>query len=277
MKEGGRRLDKNIVSKKIAYPVFTIVTVVRNCEDTLERTILSIINQNYSNIEYIIIDGDSADNTLNIIKEYEKNIDYWVSEPDNGIYDAMNKGLSLASGDWINFMNSGDEFYDEKVCKVISKELLYHNYDVIYGDFQAKNNDSCTSIIVKAKPLESIWKGMIFSHQSCFCKIDMLKLNPFSAKYKIAADYNQILSLFLLKKSFYYLSIPFSKVSIGGLSYSNINTLLEEIRIVHSRSPFSIKLGNFIFPLLLSIIRKVFGYKLTKIFRKYKWQIYNRY
>ncbi len=96
-------------------PLVTIVTVSYNVVSTIERTILSVVNQTYSNIEYIIIDGGSTDGTVDIIKKYMDKIAYWVSEPDKGIYDAMNKGILMAKGQWINFMNSGDYLYSNDV------------------------------------------------------------------------------------------------------------------------------------------------------------------
>ena len=104
-----KRKNKTIQAK---HGCVTVVTVTYNAQDYLEKTIQSIISQSYSDIEYIIIDGGSTDGTLDIIKKYEKNITYWVSESDNGIYDAMNKGIKKASGEWINFMNAGDGFVD---------------------------------------------------------------------------------------------------------------------------------------------------------------------
>ena len=150
MFEGGRRVDElktNFVKNK---PVISIVTVVRNCENTIEDTIINLINQEYPNIEYIVIDGGSTDGTLKKIRKYEKSIDYWISEPDGGIYDAMNKGIDLATGEWVNFMNAGDYFFNNSTINLIVSEIRKQNFDIIYGDFivahQNFNHKSCTKI-----------------------------------------------------------------------------------------------------------------------------------
>lgn len=97
--------------------LISVVTVCYNAADTIEKTMLSVLNQTYHDIEYIIIDGGSTDGTVEIIRKYADRIAYWVSEPDKGIYDAMNKGIKVATGEWINFMNAGDEFVDEGVIE----------------------------------------------------------------------------------------------------------------------------------------------------------------
>ena len=100
-------------------PKITIITVSYNCVDTIEKTILSIINQTYSNIEYIIIDGASTDGTVDIIKKYQDRITYWVSEPDNGIYDAWNKGIKASNGEWISFVGADDILINDCIEKYV--------------------------------------------------------------------------------------------------------------------------------------------------------------
>ena len=104
-------------------PLITVITVVYNGEAYLEKTILSVINQTYESVEYIIIDGGSTDGTIDIIKKYKSKINYWINEAYNGIYDAMNKGIKLATGDWINFMNAGDLFYNLSVLEMLHKNF----------------------------------------------------------------------------------------------------------------------------------------------------------
>ena len=106
----------------------SVVTVCYNAADTIERTMLSVLNQTYHDIEYIIIDGGSTDGTVDIIRKYADKIAYWVSEPDKGIYDAMNKGIKVATGEWINFMNAGDYYYSNEVLKNVFAISRYGDY-----------------------------------------------------------------------------------------------------------------------------------------------------
>lgn len=121
----------------------SVITVAYNEETTIEKTILSVVTQNYSPIEYIIIDGGSTDGTVDIIRKYESHITYWISEKDEGIYDAMNKGLKYASGEWSIFMNSGDWFYDETVIEKVFSDKYSSAVGVIYGavEFRFANEE----------------------------------------------------------------------------------------------------------------------------------------
>lgn len=133
--EGGLRTKGYFKRNLENRPLITVVTVIYNGEQFLEETILSVLNQSYDNVEYIIIDGGSTDNTLNIIRKYEHAIDYWISEKDHGIYDAMNNGVKLSSADWINFMNAGDYFNTGDVVFSLSKEIIKaDDVDVFYSD-----------------------------------------------------------------------------------------------------------------------------------------------
>ena len=112
----------------IDKPILSVITVVRNCVDVIEDTILSVINQSYSNIEYVIIDGNSSDGTKDIINKYKSKIDLYISENDKGIYDAMNKGISNVNGKYVNFMNAGDVFFNNNICQLFAEQQpLYHS------------------------------------------------------------------------------------------------------------------------------------------------------
>lgn len=168
-------------------PLITVVTVVLNGVEFLERTIQSVVNQTYKNIEYIIIDGGSTDATLDIIKKYEDKITHWISEPDNGIYDAMNKGIDLTSGDWINFMMAGDKFHLNNVIDKIFDNQTY-NSDIIYGDMQLDRKGIFQ--VKKAKNLDVLWKKVAFCSQSAFMSAEYCKQHKFSLAYSIAADFD---------------------------------------------------------------------------------------
>ena len=268
------KTSRPIINSNNDQPTFSVITVVRNGEDIIENTILSVINQNYLNLEYIIIDGNSTDRTIDIIQKYEDKITFWISEPDMGIYDAMNKGISKAKGKFVNFMNAGDIFFDSYICQLVAEKIMIKECDVIYGDFIAQSDTNNVEIIVKPKSLDKIWMGMIFCHQSVFIKVSILKEIPFDLKYKIVADYNQILSMYINNKIFCYMPNVIAKVAIGGVSYSNYKTIIEQIKVIYAYRPYSLVLLNFILPLIQSAFRTFIGIKMTSIIREYKWKYF---
>lgn len=175
-------------------PEVSIITVCRNAEACIEATMDSILSQTFRNIEYIIIDGASTDRTLALIEQREvafrsRGIAFrWLSEPDGGIYDAMNKGIRLASGRWLNFMNAGDGFHDvEVLADIFSREEYPSEVGVIYGDTELRL--SFGSVEMRPKPLEYMKKKMPFCHQSTFVRAEEMKAHPFDLTYPFAADY----------------------------------------------------------------------------------------
>ena len=193
--------------------LITIITVSYNAASTIERTIKSVLEQTYKKIEYIIIDGESTDGTLDVIKKYSNHISYWISEPDNGIYDAMNKGIDIASGDWIIFMNAGDWFYNKEIINGIFYNKIYSS-DIIYGAVERRTKYK--TYIEKPLPISRISHNMVFSHQSTFVKTHIMKKYKFEdKKYKIIADY-----AFFIKQ--YKIGTKFEELDYVISSYDNI-------------------------------------------------------
>ena len=199
-------------------PLISIVTVVYNGKVFLEETILSIINQTYKNIEYIIIDGGSTDGTVDIIKKYENKISYWISEKDNGIYDAMNKGIKKSTGEWINFMNAGDLFNDNNVLtNFYNKSLINDNVDFFYSDSVTEKGDKY--ICNKDK--------RILIHQAIIYKTNIHKEvgNYITVKGITTADY--LFFMLSYNYNWYKLDFPISIHDTMGIS-SGLHTFLQK-------------------------------------------------
>lgn len=196
----------------------SIITVCYNSQTSIRKTIESVISQNQELFEYIIIDGGSTDNTIDIINEYKEHIDVFISETDNGIYDAMNKGIDLAKGYWINFMNSGDYFCNDKVIEDVIKKSE-PKYDIMFGDIEViKNNEK---YIYKSDPFylyDKPMRTMGFTHQSAFVKTELAQKNKFNLKYKLAADYNMFIELHKQNSYFFNLNIPIAHYDLNGKS-----------------------------------------------------------
>ena len=223
-------------------PKISVVTVCYNAADTIEETILSVLNQTYDNVEYIIIDGGSTDGTIDIIKKYADHLAYWVSEPDKGIYDAMNKGIDAATGDYINFMNAGDLFPTSSVISdCFSNAEL--NSVIIYGDWIEVFGNA--TMVKKASPLSHLNSGMVCPHQSLFVSTDYHKKRPFNLKYKIAADYDLVYHAYKTEQSFRYSKVVISQYDMtpkNSTSLKNYKTLIREHLTIQGYSDAYIKL-----------------------------------
>ena len=219
-----------MVSKK--QPKVTIVTVVFNGGDCLEKTIESIVRQSYANKEYIVVDGGSTDGTRDVIDKYDDDIDKWLSENDAGLYDAMNKGIDLASGDWIIFMNCNDRFYDNRVIEKVF-EGIEEDADFIYGDVIYRSENGRENYD-KARPLDEMWKRISFSHQSLFTKTSVAIEKKFDLRYDIVADYKFYYEAYKDGRRFQYYPGPVGLVATGGVSDRNlIRRTLQRWDVVH--------------------------------------------
>ncbi|MEY8244094.1 glycosyltransferase family 2 protein [Heminiphilus faecis] len=212
----------------------TVVTICYNALDTIESTMLSVFDQTYDNIEYIIIDGGSTDGTVDIIKKYADRLTYWVSEPDRGIYDAMNKGIAAATGDYINFMNAGDKFARTdviaQICDSVEKKT-----DIVYGDYYILNDKkSKYPIYTKPQTISKVISKVIskspICHQATFTRTEYLKTYPFDLKFKICADWNSFRKGFLEDGLvFQYVALPICYFdSNAGMSHDNLDLLYKE-------------------------------------------------
>lgn len=236
-------------------PLITVITVVYNGDKYLEETILSVINQTYPNVEYIIIDGGSTDGTLDIIKKYEDYIDYWVSEKDKGIYDAMNKGIDVAMGDYCLFLGADDSLSDgilEQIFTNLSKKYL-----LIYGNIKYNNGR-----LVRSKFSFKTYLHNTIHHQAAFYNKKLFNVFRYDLKYKIAADYEMNL-LFYLNKSrleSLYIDKVFALCSDNGLSRINFKASHSEMKRI--RTQYFNKYQNIFFDLILNI--KLFLYQLNR-------------
>jgi len=196
----------------------SIITVVYNDENRIRKTIESVINQTYNNIEYIIVDGNSTDNTINIINNYQNKTSLIISEADNGIYDAMNKGLRVSTGDRVLFLNAGDELFDKYIISSIINFLKgKEQYALVYGNVFLKGVNQ----ILKSKPIKNINKVMVTNHQACFFNTKIHKNYYYNLNYKIAADYEVIFKMYYNNEEFAVIDSVISKVEPNGFADSN--------------------------------------------------------
>ena len=212
--EGGKRYRNGQRGNAETTPLISIITAVYNGSATIGETIKSISAQTFTNFEYIIIDGGSTDGTLDILRKHNDEIDYWVSAPDNGIYDAFNKGIDLAKGDWLYFIGADDRLFDNSVLeKVFSKsidsEFLYGNVfleeeeEIVFGKFLPKN-----------LYMQNICQQAIFYNKRLFQRI-----GKFNLKYQLLADWDFNIKAFGLKSTKpYYLDTVVAVYSIYGMS-----------------------------------------------------------
>ncbi len=222
MQSGGLRTKGITKSSKDKKPLITVVTVVYNGKTTLEQAIKSVLGQSYDNVEYIVMDGASSDGTLDIIKKYDDKIDYWQSEPDKGIYDAMNKGIGLANGDYIALLNA-DDWYEPFACQTMADRMLKDKADVYHAAL--KYIDENGEIVkVEGCSAASIACEMI-AHPTCFVSRKIYKEQKYDTSYKSAADYDFMNRLVKSGASFCFVPEIIANFRTGGMSSNKVGTL----------------------------------------------------
>jgi glycosyltransferase len=219
----------------------SIITVCYNRKDTIAKAIESVLGQSFYNIEYIIIDGKSTDGTKEIIDSYKQHLSQYISESDNGMYDAINKGLKLATGDIVGLMHSDDEFYDNNVLKRIAARFVDNqNIDGVYGDGIYVSNDSEQRIIRDriggVFSIDRIKRGWLPLHPTVYLKKSIIDKHGFySLDFKIASDTEFLLRyLYLHKIKMSYINSYIVKMRIGGMSTNwrgIVNVLFEDYQI----------------------------------------------
>lgn len=238
----------------------TVITVCYNAEKCIEKTILSVLGQTYNNIEYIIIDGASTDQTLNIINKYVENKSVIVySEPDFGVYNAMNRGIVRVSGDYVIFMNAGDQFYNEYVLDKISQFMTRNSNCIFYGKiyrvYTRKGDRIKDFSQIACNPLQGFLKREMPCHQGIFAPADSLKHFYFNEEYKYCADFDWLIRCYKARYKMINTNCMICKYDNRGLT-SNIKNRkymkLESEEILKKNFPILFRLQ-----LIIEMLRKI--------------------
>lgn len=202
----------------------SVITVAYNAKDALIKTMKSVDEQDYHNLEYIIVDGASSDGTSALLQSYTGKLDHWTSEPDKGIYDAMNKGVAKATGDYCIFMNAGDCFADSSAVNRATDELGYA--DVVYGDI-IKDGQLKRSLSPRN------CHKMYYCHQAVFTRTSCLRDFPFDISHRFSADFKQAKQLYLAGKTFRQLNTAVAIFDTTGISNTQRSKgLSDNIRVI---------------------------------------------
>ena len=210
----------------------SIITVCLNARNTISHAIESVAHQSYPHVEHIVVDGGSTDGTVELVREVEGKVVKLISEPDEGIYDAMNKGLALAEGDVVGFLNADDVYFDEKVVETVVAEMEKRNVDSCYGDLVYVNSDLSKVVRYwRSSPYRpgSFKKGWHPPHPTFFVKRWVYeRYGGFDTRFEISADFELMLRfLEKFKISSVYLPKPLVKMRVGGTSNRSVSNIIK--------------------------------------------------
>ena len=216
------------------HPKFSIITVTYNAEKVLEDTIQSVISQTYRNVEYIIVDGASKDHTLEIVNKYHNRINKVISEPDKGLYDAMNKGIQLATGDYLCFLNAGDKFHDSETLQKIVHTLKGQELpDVIYGETAIVDEEGHFLHMRRlSTPAHLNWKsfkqGMLVCHQAFFANRELAINHLYDLQYRFSADFDWCIRIMKKAKCLHNTRLTLIDYLNEGMTTKNHKASLKE-------------------------------------------------
>lgn len=243
--QGGKRLlEKNTFPENFEEPLISIITVVYNAADCLQETIESVINQTYQNIQYILIDGKSTDQTLSIIKQYEKYIDYWISESDKGLYDAMNKGISLSDGQLIGILNAGDRYESQTIATLVKQYQKQNQPTIFTGNCCVLSEKRDRYILESGHPqklpLRMIPHAAIFVNKAVYESQGL-----FDIKLKIASDFDFLCRCYQSNIAFYFINETLVTTDPRGISGNYYKTEWDyaQVRLRYNLIPFWQTLG----------------------------------
>jgi glycosyltransferase len=215
----------------------SVITVCLNAQDTIRETLYSVASQTYKDIEHIVVDGNSKDKTLEIIHSFSRDNLKIISESDSGIYEAMNKGIQAATGDYLFFLNANDKFLHDKVIEIFATKALNLNKDMVYGTFLQLNNKTGEYGIKKQTNLNKfdLWKASPFQPTLFYKKNLFDKFGLFSTDYKIVSDYEWMLRVLLNEKlHLHYLDTLITLFDISGISNSDTDLPKKERAVIEN-------------------------------------------
>lgn len=217
---------------KYSLPKVSVVSVVWNDKDGIDRTITSVKSQSYPEVEYVVVDGKSDDGTVDLLNERCSEIDILISEPDTGIYNAMTKGIGHSTGHFVILMNGGDEFHDSNsLMNLVISALAKPQAQVTYGHHNYINEKTGKAVVRKGREMDSLVARMPFNHQSCLFLRSLFKDFPFNETYKYAADYEHIVRLHKNGIKFKLADVVVANFYAGGASESGIRPYLDVLKI----------------------------------------------
>lgn len=227
--EGGLRTKGHFKRGLPGRPLVSIITVVLNNDKYLEQTILSVTSQSYDNVEYLIIDGGSSDRTLEIIDKYESVIDYWISEKDNGTSEAINKGISLAFGDIIGFINSDDWYEKDSIFEIASAFGLNKEAAIICGRLKMADGPKKGQVIMSVP--SDLYKNMTVETPATFFKKTVFKqYGVFDSQYKVGNDYELFLRFYMSKVKFLTIKKVIANMRFNGMSQKKWLQAFKDVR-----------------------------------------------